>query len=134
MLSLKEDEKGTKLENNNEQKAAVEEENTVEDSTIKTETNQTNTKSGVSDPEEDSKKNPWNYQELDLKSEDNLEADTDSTKNVNKKEPGLNSNKKDPSKDNSEKVESKEDKKFPGVYRPAAAKDNSESKSVDCIY
>jgi len=122
-----------KDENKDEQKAVVEEKSTVEDSNIKTETNKTNTKSGVLDPEEDSKKNPWNYQELDLKSEDNLEADSDSRKDVNRKEPGFNSDKKDPSKDNPEKVESKEENKFPGVYRPAPVVDDESDDEYEDI-
>jgi len=98
-----------KHENKDELKATAEENSKTEN------------KSSVLDLEEDSKKNPWNYQELDLKSEDDMEGDSYATKDVNKQPPDINSvEKKDPNKDN-------------GVYRPAPVVDDESDDEYEDI-
>lgn len=112
----------TNYENKDESMVTVEEKNAPEDSTEKSETkSKVETKSSVYDPEEEAKKNPWNYKEVDLKDEDNQESDSLFKKDdVNKQEPNSDSvDKKDFDNEQPIKEESEEKEKVPGVYKPA---------------
>ena len=68
---------------------------------------------GILNLEEDSRKNLWNYQELHLRNEDNMEGDNSSIKNINEKKPDVNSIDKENSRqDTLEGKDSKEEKSF----------------------